>query len=116
MKKWVSLLILIAAAACQPATNQDNNQDKEAAFPRADTFVYPIREQAVFGVSIRDFQPQKAYRGYAVQLSLNGHTWVDSVYVEFSGQDTLTTEVIFTEAIVDDTSELDFRVTPFDAR
>jgi hypothetical protein len=104
MKKIASLLLLGLFMACNPSPNDgdDQNEKTEAKFPTQELIEFELNNKVVYGVLIKDYSDKAANRAYELQLNVADQVWIDSLFLDLPGGDTVQGEVIFMEAEVND--------------
>jgi hypothetical protein len=75
---------------------------------------FELGADVVYAVVIKDFSEEADQKGYAIKLNLNEKVWFDTLFLDLSAKQAVQSEVIFSEAIVDDMGGASFEVNTFD--
>jgi hypothetical protein len=110
-KVFAFLAAALLLAACNP-----NASAPEPNWPQSEIIQNDLGFGKIYGVKVLDYSPEATAKGYAIQLSLGDKVWLDTLYADIGAQDTVSSEIYFSEA--PDTSKLKptHRVTAFDAQ
>ncbi len=95
MKKYLRLIAISALVACQPNTGAAD--DENLVSQRV--FTSRLGGQEVYGVQLQTTGSKRGFASYAIQLSLDNKVWLDTQRVQIIPNDTLESEIIFSEAV-----------------
>ncbi len=96
--------MFVLLAACQNPASDSNNKvgqdlDGKDGLVSQEIFQTPLGAGEVYGVRLHFTSDKNEIKNYAVRLAQNEKVWFDTLQVELSKNDTLESEIIFSEAI-----------------
>ena len=114
MRKLFFLLAFgLALSACQP--NASGSEADETTWPQSEITQTDLGFGTIYGVRISDFTTSAAAKAYAVQFSLNDKVWLDTLYTTLGPNDTVVSEVFFSDAFTADQGTPQHRIEIIDA-
>lgn len=115
MKKFKLFCALaILATACQ--NEPDEKSQKTWDGPQYHLEEIEVNRNVVYAVIIKDVSEKHTARGYSVQLKLGDKVWVDTLHLDLPEGDTVQSEIIFADAIIDDNGAASLSVSTFETR
>lgn len=112
MKHWLLVLSAGMLAACSVSTPEEP-KDKELV--SEEVFTTKLGKSEVYGVRLMLTSPNpREGVQYRVQLSQNEQVWIDTLNVELGNNDTLETELIFSEAVVAPNDQVEIQTQRID--
>lgn len=114
MRKLFFLLAFgLALSACQ--SNASGSKADEALWPQSEITQTDLGFGTIYGVRINDFTTSAAAKAYAVQFSLNDKVWLDTLYTSLGANDTVISEVFFSDAFTTNPGTPQHRIEILDA-
>ncbi len=114
MKHWLFILSAGMLAACS-VSNSESVSD--AHLVSEEVFKTKLGSKEVYGVRLMLTTPEPIEAmEYRVQLSRNEAVWIDTVGVEIEKDDTVETEVIFSEAVADPNDKIEIQTERLDRK
>ncbi len=114
MKHWLFVISAGMLAACS-LDNSEKVSDKHIV--SEEVFKTKLGNKEVYGVRLMLTTPQPIEAmEYRVQLSRNEAVWIDTVGVEIEQDDTVETEVIFSEAVAEPNDKVEIQTERLDRK
>ncbi len=83
---------------------------------KSEVFETKLGSNSVYGLSLKIKSPdnKKEIKGLKVSFFQNEKVWIDTVYAELNGADTLTSDVIFTQSNTQEKGDVTYKFESFD--
>lgn len=90
--------------------------EPEGYVVKSDVFETTLGSKSVFGLSLKIKSPdnKKEIKGIKVSLFQNEKVWIDTIFAELNGSDTLHSDVIFTQSSTLEKGGLTYKFESFD--
>lgn len=115
MRKHSLFFILAIALLVACNANTPNSETDETTWPQSEITQTDLGFGTIYGVRISDFTTSAAAKAYAVQFSLNDKVWLDTLYTSLGANDTVISEVFFSDAFTTDPGTPQHRIEILDA-
>lgn len=112
MKKFFGFIFFLTMLnSCHEEKIENSNYVIES-----EIFETQLGKDKVYGISLKLKSPQniKEFKGIKLSFYQNEKVWIDTIFAELNGSDTLISEVIFTESNSLEKGEPSYKFESFD--
>lgn len=114
MKHWLFVFSAGMLAACSVSNSEEISDSHMVS---EEVFKTQLGNKEVYGVRLMLTTPKPIEAmEYRVQLSRNELVWIDTVGVEIEQNDTVETEVIFSEAVAEPNDKVEIQTERLDRK
>lgn len=106
--------LIVGIALLQACT--ENSLEPKGYVVKSEIIEMNLGSKLVYGLSLKIKSPEnkKEIKGIKVSLFQNEKVWIDTVFAELNGLDTLSSDVIFTESNAQEKGEPTYKFESFD--